>query len=206
MNDDVNSVKISPRTRYHHGALRAALIDAARAVVEERGPDGFSLREAARRAGGSPAAPGHHFGDARGLLTALATATSRSFGDTLEQADVGCDRVTRLRAQGVAYVRFALAHRAAFDLIWRRGLVNAEDAELKAANQRAFLILDRVVRGEDASGASPCEVDAAPSLAAWAMVHGFAQLALSGVFGIDEGAAERSVDTLLPVVLDRLAL
>lgn len=206
MNDDVNSVKIPPRRTYHHGALRAALIDAARAVVEERGPDGFSLREAARRAGVSPAAPGHHFGDARGLLTALATVTSRAFGDALEQADVGCDRVARLRAQGVAYVRFALAHRAAFDLIWRRGLVDAEDAELKAANHRAFLILDRVVRGEDAAGASPCEADAAASLAAWAMVHGFAQLAISGVFGAGEEAAERAVDALLPPVLDRLAL
>lgn len=206
MIDNVNSVKIAHRTSYHHGTLRNALIEAARAVLEERGPDAFSLREAARRAGVSPAAPGHHFGDARGLLTALATVTSRSFGDALEQADVGCDRIARLRAQGIAYVRFALAHRAAFDLIWRRGLVDAEDAELKAANQRAFLILDRVVRGEDAAGASPCEADAAASLAAWAMVHGFAQLALSGVFGADEGAAERAVDALLPAVLDRLAL
>lgn len=206
MIDNVNSVKIAHRTSYHHGTLRNALIEAARAVLEERGPDAFSLREAARRAGVSPAAPGHHFGDARGLLTALATVTSRSFGDALEQADVGCDRIARLRAQGIAYVRFALAHRAAFDLIWRRGLVDAEDAELKAANQRAFLILDRVVRGEDAAGASPCEADAAASLAAWSMVHGFAQLALSGVFGADEGAAERAVDALLPAVLDRLAL
>jgi len=186
--------------------LRDALIDAARAVVEERGPDGFSLREAARRAGVSPAAPGHHFGDARGLLTAVATVTSRSFGDALEQADVGRDRIARLRAQGMAYVRFALANRAAFDLVWRRGLVDAEDVELKAANRRAFLILDRVVRGEDAGGGGPCEVGAAPSLAAWAMVHGFAQLALSGVFGDDEGAADRAVDALLPAVLDRLAL
>ncbi|MGC6329714.1 TetR/AcrR family transcriptional regulator [Rhizorhabdus sp. FW153] len=202
----MNSVKISRRSRYHHGALRDALIDAARAVVEERGPDGFSLREAARRAGVSPAAPGHHFGDARGLLTALATVTSRSFGDALEQADVGRDRIARLRAQGMAYVRFALAHRAAFDLIWRRGLVDAADEELKAANRRAFLILDRVVRGEGAADASPCEVDAASSLAAWATVHGFTQLALSGVFGGDEGAAERAVDALLPAVLDRLAL
>lgn len=206
MTDNVNSVKIARRTSYHHGTLRDALIEAARAVLEERGPDAFSLREAARRAGVSPAAPGHHFGDARGLLTALATVTSRSFGDALQQADVGCDRIARLRAQGIAYVRFALAHRAAFDLIWRRGLVDAEDAELKAANQRAFLILDRVVRGEDAAGASPCEADAAASLAAWAMVHGFAQLALSGVFGAGEGAAERAVDALLPAVLDRLAL
>ena len=51
---------------YHHGALRPALIAAAEAVIAERGVDGFSLRETARRAGVSPAAPAHHFGDARG--------------------------------------------------------------------------------------------------------------------------------------------
>ena len=52
------------RGAYHHGALRAALIDAAESVLAERGVEGFSLREVARRSGVSPAAPAHHFGDA----------------------------------------------------------------------------------------------------------------------------------------------
>ena len=58
---------------YHHGALRQALIDATEALLAEKGADGFSLREVARRAGVSAAAPAHHFGDASGLLTAVAT-------------------------------------------------------------------------------------------------------------------------------------
>ena len=52
----------APRETYHHGDLRAALIDAAEALLAERGIEGFSLREVARRSGVSPAAPAHHFG------------------------------------------------------------------------------------------------------------------------------------------------
>jgi AcrR family transcriptional regulator len=83
MNGDLNDVKMAqqapsdlgakPAQGYHHGDLRAALIDAAKALIAERGVDGFSLRAAARRAGVSAAAPAHHFGDVRGLLTAVAT-------------------------------------------------------------------------------------------------------------------------------------
>ncbi|HEY0324700.1 MAG TPA: TetR family transcriptional regulator, partial [Allosphingosinicella sp.] len=108
MTDDLNSVKTDQRG-YHHGALRPALLKAAESVLSDRGVDGFSLRETARRAGVSPAAPAHHFGDTKGLLTALATEAFRQFGDALEAADVGNDRTARIRSQGRAYVRFALA-------------------------------------------------------------------------------------------------
>ena len=74
------------------------MIAAAEALIAERGLDGFSLRETARRAGVSPAAPAHHFGDARGLLTAIATEGFREFGDALEEADAGGDRDARICA------------------------------------------------------------------------------------------------------------
>src|SRR5687768_10873441 len=101
MDDDLNSVKTagSGQRTYHHGALRSALLSAAEALLEERGIDRFSLRETARRAGVSPAAPAHHFGDARGLLTAIATEGFQSLGDVLEAADVGKDRGERVRSQ-----------------------------------------------------------------------------------------------------------
>ena len=107
MKDDVDSVKMTVgegARAYHHGALREALIDAAESILEERGVEGFSLREAARRAGVSPAAPGHHFGDARGLLTAVATRAFRDFGDALEAGDAGTTRMERLRGIGMGWV------------------------------------------------------------------------------------------------------
>ena len=61
---------------YHHGALREALVAAAAEIIENEGPDGFSLRAAARKAGVSSAAPAYHFGDARGLLSASSAPRS----------------------------------------------------------------------------------------------------------------------------------
>ncbi len=204
MNDEVNSVKIEGRA-YHHGALRDALIDAAEAIIEERGVEGFSLREAARRAGVSPAAPGHHFGDARGLLTAVAARAFRDFGDALEAGDVGADRHVRIRGQGLAYVRFALANRARFQLMWRKALLDRENPELCAAGDRAFDLLDRAARG-DAPPAGPDMIGLAPSIAAWSIVHGFVELALSGAFGTTPEELEAATEQLLPRVLDHLVV
>ena len=207
MEDDLNTVKTEadPERGYHHGALRAALIAAAETVIAERGVDNFSLRETARRAGVSPAAPAYHFGDARGLLTAVATAAFRRFGDALEAADRGGDRAERIRSQGLAYVRFALAERAKFDLIWRYAVIDRTDPDYRAAGDRAFAILDRAARGEDAPASDdPNDPVYAPSIACWSIVHGFARLALDGGFGTEEGAAEGATESLLPLVLDHL--
>lgn len=199
---DLNSVKTA--RAYHHGDLRHALLEAAEALIAERGVDRFSLREAARRAGVSPAAPAHHFGDSKGLLTALATEAFRSFGDALEGADPGGDRKERIHAQGLAYVRFALDNRGKFDLMWRYTLVDRDDPAYRAASARAFLILDRVVRGEQPPPPEPNDVSIAPSIACWAIAHGFARLALDGVFGPAPEDAERVAEGLLPLVLRHL--
>lgn len=205
MADKLNSVKMVPASRsYHHGALREALVEAAEAVIAERGVDGFSLRETARRAGVSPAAPGHHFKDARGLLTAVATKAFHDFADALETASRQPDREARIRAQGVAYVCFALANPAKFDLLWRKALIDGTDEAYGAAGGRAFAILDRAVRGDDAPSVASGDPALAPSIAAWSIVHGFARLAMDGVFGTEAGAADRAVDAMLPAVLDHL--
>lgn len=202
MDDDLNSVK-SERA-YHHGALRPALIAAAEAVLAERGVQGFSLRETARRAGVSAAAPAHHFGDASGLLTAVAAGAFRDLGNALEAAESAGGREARIRAQGVAYVRFALANRARFDLMWRAALLDRDDPDYADAATRAFVLLDRAVRGEEGGLGGPAGPETAPSIACWSMVHGFARLAIDGGFGTLPGAAEAAAEALLPAVLDRL--
>src|SRR5262245_34919672 len=148
MDDDLNSVKTTSPRAYHHGALRPALIAAAEAVIAERGLDRFSLRETARRAGVSPAAPAHHFGDVRGLLTAIASQAFRDLGGVLEAANAaaGPDREAQIKAQGRAYVAFALDRPARFDLMWRKALLNNDDPDLGEAGERAFQALDRIVR------------------------------------------------------------
>lgn len=204
MASDLNSVK-SERS-YHHGALRPALIAAAEAVLAERGTEGFSLRETARRAGVSPAAPAHHFGDAAGLLTAVAASAFRDLGDALEGASAAASRDERIRAQGSAYVRFALANRARFDLMWRAGLLKRDDADYAAAAQRAFALLQQAVAGPEPTAAAPGGAGTAPSIACWSLVHGFARLAIDGEFGTAPGEAEAAAEHLLPQVLDHLAV
>lgn len=202
MTRNLNNVKMAQTPRpYHHGDLRSALIAAAGAILDERGVDGFSLREAARRAGVSPAAPGHHFGDARGLLTAVATRAFDALGEALTAAAAQSnDRRTQIEAQGHAYVAFALAHPAAFDLMWRRSLVDAADPAFAAAGARAFAALDHVVRPGQPP-ADPLDPALAPSIAAWSLVHGFAKLAVEGVFGSDPATPARAAAALLPPVL-----
>ncbi|HEX8261771.1 MAG TPA: TetR/AcrR family transcriptional regulator [Allosphingosinicella sp.] len=204
MADDLNSVKSG--RGYHHGALRPALIAAAEAVLAERGTQGFSLREAARRAGVSPAAPAHHFGDASGLLTAVAAGAFRDLGDALEAALAADGRAARIRAQGSAYVRFALANRARFDLMFRAALLKRDDPDYAAAAARAFRLLDDAVRGGEGPAPRPGAPGTAPSIACWSTVHGFARLAIDGEFGTLPGAAEAAAEVLLPAVLDHLAV
>jgi len=207
--DNLNTVKIGrdDHPGYHHGDLRTALLDAAESVLAERGVDGFSLREAARRAGVSPAAPKHHFGDVRGLLTAIATRAYDDLAGRLEQATraAPATRAERIRAQGRAYVQFAIDEPARFDLMWRRPLLDTEQADYVAAGQRAFAQLDRLVRGVENASPQDLETDLAPTLACWTVVHGFARLLLDGAFGSPAASiAPEKLDRLVDAVLLRL--
>ncbi|CAM5543275.1 hypothetical protein STANM309S_00955 [Streptomyces tanashiensis] len=95
------------RSTYHHGELRQAVLAAALDVIATDGPGALSLRDLARRAGVSHAAPAHHFKDRTGLLTAIAT-------QGYELLAAGLAGTARLRERGVRYVRFAVEHPAHF--------------------------------------------------------------------------------------------
>lgn len=177
--------KSSARAGYHHGALRDALIRAADEILAERGVEGFSLREAARRARVSPAAPAHHFGSAAGLLTEVAIAGFEELAQRLrEAARTETSPAARIRAQGVAYVRFALAYPGRFQLMFRHDLISAENEKLSAASKAAMAELKASVAaylGLDEKTA-PDKSMKPLLLGAWSTVHGFAHLALDGKF------------------------
>ncbi|SMF74806.1 TetR/AcrR family transcriptional regulator [Allosphingosinicella indica] len=204
---DPNAVPASkPDRGYHHGALRPALIAAARALVIERGPDGFSLRETARRAQVSPSAPAHHFGGMKGLLTAVAAEGIVLLAEQLE-AVPDEDFSARITAQANAYVQFAHEQRALFDLMWRRGAIDTADPAHAAAVTRILTAFDRTIRGAEAPAASgPQDPLLAPTHAAWSMIHGFAALAAAGAYGNEPWSAERARAALLSKVLSRLVL
>ncbi|WP_418606964.1 TetR/AcrR family transcriptional regulator [Georgenia sp. SUBG003] len=119
---------------YHHGDLRRAVLDAAVATIPETGPAGLSMRDLARRAGVSHAAPAHHFGDKAGLLTAVAAEGYDLLARVLVDAQ---HRTGDFLELGVAYVRFAVEHRAHFEVMFRPDLYHPDDPELLAARERA---------------------------------------------------------------------
>lgn len=190
----------TPADRYHHGNLREALLDRALEVLSEGGVGAFSMREAARRAGVSQSAPKHHFGDARGLLGALAARAYRDLCDRLEGVDVaGLDVRERVAALATEYVAFAQENRALFDLMWRVTLFDLDDPELSEQKQRAFRVLDSALRGRDTGLPDKSDPASVPSYAVWSLVHGYTTLALDRA--IDEDIDDPSASDLLPAML-----
>ncbi|KAF1706361.1 TetR family transcriptional regulator [Pseudoxanthomonas sacheonensis] len=210
---NLNSVKISgmnrnqppeerPADRYHHGDLRTALIRAADEILAEHGLEGFSLREAARRAGVSAAAPAHHFGGAAGLLSEVAVLGFQELAKNL-QVDASQGTPTqRLRLQGMGYVRFAMTYPGRFQLMFRRDLLSPDHPALQEAGRRALLLLEETIRAiRSLPNQQPLDPQAqAALLATWSTVHGFAHLALDGKLAhLSAGAP---LDDLLAQVLE----
>lgn len=199
-----------PEAGYHHGDLQEALIAAAEDILADSGADGFTLREAARRAGVSPAAPSHHFGNAPGLLTEVAI---RGYGElTRALVDAAAAHATpreRLHAQGQAYVRFALTFPGRFQMMFSNKRLLADDERLHAAAKAAYTPLKEVMgdltrEQDEGRPPSAAQIDIA-ARAAWSAVHGFAKLALEGKFGAaDSEAGRRAIKTGLRDVLDYL--
>lgn len=196
---------------YHHGNLREKLVAATEALILERGVDGFSLREVARRAGVSPAAPAHHFRDTRGLLTEVAMRGYADFGDVLAAADArgGDDPAKRLDEQGRAYVAFALNNPARFALMFRADKVDLANGELQKISSRSFRTLEGAIR---AATGTRAEDQLSPDgfgllMAVWSIVHGFSHLALGGEFdyaAAARGGKEMILKSFLPLTLKHL--
>lgn len=201
---------------YHHGNLREAMLDAVAEIVVDGGVEAVSLRAAARRVGVSHAAPTHHFGDKRGLLTAFATRGFERFTDALTAAraaapahvmhDAADAPDTALVACGHAYVEFALAERHYFAVMFRPELVDWSDPDLRRAGDASFGVLLEVVAGCREGGAATDPETRRLALAAWAMVHGLAHLLVDGpLAGMAPGlSADSAYAAISPVLLSGL--
>lgn len=198
---------------YHHGDLRRALLDATEALLLESGLEAFSLRECARRAGVSHGAPAHHFGDARGLLTAFATVGFERMVQRMHAgADAaGGDAARRLLAVGQAYIGFSLDHPAHFRLMFRCDRLDPDDDALKHAGAAAAQALAWALSAALRERGVPEDAMQDRCLLAWSAVHGLATLALDadlhalGVAGRTApeaaAAATRLLERLQPALL-----
>lgn len=170
---------------YHHGELREALVMAGRKLLEERGIRGFTLRECARRASVSHAAPAHHFASIDDLLAEIAT---RGYQELIAAMEAEAARAAetpaaRLVAQGVGYMAFAAARPVLFQLMFSREANRFETPVLAEAARSAYHL--HVAAVEAVIPKAPAEVKERMVDFAWASVHGFITLVLEGQIGED---------------------
>ncbi|HZZ63217.1 MAG TPA: TetR/AcrR family transcriptional regulator [Roseiarcus sp.] len=155
---------------YRHGNLPNALRAAARAILDESGPDAVGLRETARRVGVSATAAYRHFSSKEDLLASVAAEGFRELTATLEAGVEGPDPLIGL---GLAYVEFALQKRGLFRLMFGPILVErAKYPALNEAAKAAFDCVQRVASGVEGGR----QEDNAASIAAWGLVHGLSSL------------------------------
>ena len=178
--------------RYHHGDLRAALIDTAVDLIGERGVRHFSLAEASRRLGVAVSAPYAHFSDRDDLLAAVAVRGYQLLAAELApDPDSDLAPAARLAAMTAAFIRFAAAQRPLFEVLYDAGLDKARYPELAAAQRPvddAFLTCVTALTG----GAGDRAQDLATALEATARGH--AAFLLDGSFGQGAGVVEQAAD------------
>ena len=170
---------------YHHGDLRRTLLTAARELLVERGVTGFSLREVARRAGVSPRAPYHHFPDRIALLAAVAREGFDGLAALMAAEMEIADPEERLKALGLAYLRFAAESPAEFQTMHCDELCSLETfPDRPEVAEGSFRYLFATL--EDLAGRSLSEEEGRRiGLVAWAAVHGLATLRSEGVLRTD---------------------
>lgn len=179
---------------YHHGDLPNVLRASAVEVIRSKGLNGFSLREVARRAGVSHAAPGYHFGDVRGLLTAVAIEGFTTLHDELARSVAGVeDPVERLKAIGRGYVRVASEHPAHCEVMFRDDVLSAEDPVLADAGLAAYGVLEATVAAF-AERCNPALVVTDAARLCWSAMQGLVEL--RSKFAHLDAAAGRPVTSL----------
>lgn len=196
------------RLTYHHGDLRAALIQAADGIIAENGIEAFSLRAAAQRAGVSPAAPAHHFGSTRGLLTEVALLAFERVDNYIQKAGHSNDAVTDVRSVSLAFLKFVLDNPGHFRLMFRNDLVDREDPRFAAVSKRPGMRLSRAIFAYHGRPDPNPESfgDAADMLCGLSTLHGLAHLTLENkaAHWFQDANAENFVGEYLPKVIERL--
>jgi AcrR family transcriptional regulator len=169
-----NSTAAKP---YHHGNLRETLLDAADALLSERGAAALTLRDVAKSAGVSHAAPYHHFASLNELLAAVAERAFTTLAQVMERAVRTGDATERLIAICESYVAFARRHPAQFRLMFGPMLAHKREYEgFQEAAERAFGVLLRAATDYDASDGLLL------ALTGWSVAHGLANLLIDGAF------------------------
>ncbi|MFF2400662.1 TetR/AcrR family transcriptional regulator [Streptomyces goshikiensis] len=193
---------------YHHGNLRAALLERAEAVLTASGAEGLSLRGLARDLGVSHAAPSRHFRDRQALLDALAVSGFTTLNARLRSAAAGgtdgADGAAgpvgaRLAGLGRAYVDFAVGHTALLDLMFTVKHADDSSAELRDLGHESLLIVARLMEEGQRTGAVRPGDPVQLAQVAFSTVHGLATLAVAAL--LDDTPLSEAMELALEVLL-----
>lgn len=201
---DIMRRKMRRRKTYHHGNLREALLEAAIRLIAEVGPNAFTLREVARRAGVSHNAPYRHFRDRDDLMAAVAAQGFRELTQAMvAAASQQSGPLDRLKRAGLGYVTFALRRPEHFTVMFDAPISERKHPDSAEAAKRAFDTLLDFVKSSQDKGRLPPGDSHQMALLAWTMVHGIAKLAITGRLPFHSNAevlkfAEFVIDQSLP--------
>lgn len=177
------TAKAKSKATYHHGDLRNTLIDAALLLIEEKGPRGFSITEAARQAGVSIAAPYRHFADKEALLAAIALqGLERLMLDVFAAVNTTMPIAEVIPLAAKAYVSYARRNRAYFRAMFGAELDKSRFPELLTASQQGLKQAIDLLDYWRSHGGPMISDSATIASELWAMTHGVAALLLDGVF------------------------
>ena len=199
---------MTTRTTYHHGNLRAALVDSATELARAAGPDGVVLREVARRTEVSHNAAYRHFADREELLAAVAAVGMTRLEEAMRtQVSRVRDRDPReaarqrMRAVGRGYVEFALAEPGLFETAFAGGEPKGADPYGSSPAGGPYGLLSQALDEAAEQGSISPERRPGAEVLCWSAVHGFALLHLWGPL---RAVPRRSRDEALDLLLDRL--
>jgi AcrR family transcriptional regulator len=172
---------VPPEQPYHHKDLKQTLLDAAVALIAEVGPQAFTLREVARRAGVSHNAPYRHFVDRDDLLAAVAAQGFDRLTHSMTRAmKAGPTAAERLRLAGRGYVQFALRWPEHIRVMFDGPRTEEPRPDYAAAGHRAFQTLLEAIIAVQSEGGLPKGDPQIYAIASWSAMHGLAKLAIGG--------------------------
>ena len=190
---------------YHHGDLRRTVIETAQEMLRADKGWQFTLREVARRAGVSHAAPYKHFPDKSALLAELATLGFNQLAEAIADALRRPVRSTRAEfvAAAKAYIQFGTANPSLYRLMFSGDVDKTAFTNLDAAGAAAFAGLLGILERGQQSGAFKLQPVRGQAAAAWALVHGFTMLAIDGQL-LPEKVGAKPIDAVLTSLLEGL--
>jgi AcrR family transcriptional regulator len=191
---------------YHRVNLKQSLLDSAVALMGEVGPQAFTLREVARRAGVSHNAPYRHFRHKDDLLAAVAAQGFERLTEGMKKAmGKGQSAAERLSLAGHGYVQFALQSPQHILVMFETPVPIDERPEYAQAAQRAFQTLLDAIAAVQAEGGLPEGDPQTFAIVAWSGVHGLAKLAIGGRLPFDAKQTLRFANYVTEVLAHGMA-